>query len=194
MSTSPLRETSNMLTSDEPQALGSLLFEYPDADFILRSNDSHHFRVPKSYIVHCSPVLDDLILKAFKSPDDADAKASLPMVQLPETGEILHTLLTFIFPVTPLVPSTAEKAMELLSVAQKYQMASVLAHIRYSFAQQNPPSAQRDTALHIYSLAQKHGLHQEALQAAQTILKYPMSIEDLEDKLDMMPGAALYEL
>jgi len=194
MSTSPLRETSNVLTSDEPQALVSLPFEYPGADFILRSNDSHHFRVPKSHIVHCSPVLDDLILKALKSPDDADAEASLPVVQLPESGTILHSLLTFIFPVTPLVPSTAEKAMELISVAQKYQMTSVLAHIRYSIARQHPPSTQRDTALHIYSLAQKHGLHQEALGAAQTILKYPMSIEDLEDRLDMMPGAALYEL
>ena len=192
---SPLRETSNILTSDEPQALVSPLFEYPGADIVLRSGDSHHFRIPRSYIVHCSPVLNDLILNALKSPDNADVEASLPVVQLPESGGILHSLLTFIFPVTPLVPSTAEKAMELLSVAQAYQMASVLAHIRYSIARQNPPSTQRDTALHIYSLAQKHGLHQEALQAAQIILKYPMrSIEDFEDKLDMMPGAALFEL
>jgi len=47
-----------------------------------------------------------------------------------------HNLLTFLFPVTPLVPSTAENAMELLSVAQKYQMGSVLAHIRLSIARQ----------------------------------------------------------
>jgi hypothetical protein len=84
--------------------------------------------------------------------------------------------------------------MELLSVAQKYQMVSVLAHIRLSIAQHNPLSTDRDTALHIYSFAQKYGLHQEALQAAQAILKYPMTIGDLEDKLDIMPGASLYEL
>ncbi len=52
------------------------------------------------------------------------------MVQLLESGKILHKLLTFIFPVTPLVPSTTEQAMELLSVTQKYQMDSVLIHIR----------------------------------------------------------------
>jgi len=97
-----------MLTPDEPQALVSLLFEYPGADFILRSGDSHHFRVPKSYMAHCSPILDDLILKALKSPDYADAEASLPVLQLPESGAILHSLFTFIFPVTPLVSSTAE--------------------------------------------------------------------------------------
>jgi hypothetical protein len=194
MSASPLQETFNVLTSDEPQALVRLLFEFPGADVILRSNDSNHFCVPKSFIVHCSLVLDNIILKALNSSNNANAKASLPMVQLPESGAILHSLLTFIFPVTPLVPSTAEKAIKPLSVAQKYQMASVLVHIRYGIARQNPPSTQRDTSLHIHSLAQKHGLRQEALQAAQIRLKYPMSIEGVEDNLDMMPGAALYEL
>ena len=181
-----------MLTSDEP--LPNLLFEYRGADFILRSHDSHNFRVPKSYIVNTSPVLEQLIQRVLDPPDEIHGEASLPVVQLPESGAILHSLLTFIFPVTPLVPSTTEKAMELLSVAQKYQMVSVLAHIRLSIAQHNPPSTDRDTALHIYSLAQKYGLHQEALQAAQAILKYPMKIGDLEDKLDIMPGASLYEL
>jgi hypothetical protein len=84
--------------------------------------------------------------------------------------------------------------MELLYVAQTYQMVSVLAHIRLCITQQNPPPTQLDPALHMYSLARKYGLHQEAHQAAQTISKYPMDIVDIEDKLDMMPGIALYEL
>ena len=178
-----------MLTSEEPNPL----FEYPGADIILRSHDSHHFRVPKSHIVYNSPVLDELIKTPLDAPDDAQ-EVSLPVLQLPESGEILHNLLTFIFPVIPLVPSTTEKAMELLSVAQKYQMLSVMAYIRYNIAQQCPPPSERDTALHLYHLAQKYGLRHEALQAARTISKYPMNIEDLEDKLDMMPGASLYEL
>jgi hypothetical protein len=189
----PFQPASNMSVLNEP--LPNVLFEYPGADVILRSHDSHHLRVPKSYIVHCSPVLDELIENASNTPDDARGNTSLPVVYLPESGAVLHRLLTFIFPVTPLVPSTTEEAMELLSVAQKYQMAPVLAYIRYHIAQQSPPSTQRDDALHSYFLAQKYGLHQEALQAAQTILmKYPMNIGDLEDKLDDMPGASLYEL
>jgi hypothetical protein len=87
--------------------------------------------------------------------------------------------------------------MELLSVAQEYQMTSVLAHIRGSIARQNSPATgnQRDNnALCMYALAQQYGLRPEALQAARTILKYPMGIEDLGDKLDIMPGASLYEL
>jgi BTB/POZ domain len=180
-----------MSTSEEP--LANLLFEYPGADIILRSHDSHHFRVPKSHIVHSSPVLDELIKTTLDAPDDAH-EVSLPVLQLPESGEILHNLLTFIFPGTPLVPPTTEKAMELLSVAQKYQMDSVMAYIRYNIAQQCPPPTERDTALRVYHLAQKHGLSHEAVHAARTISKYPINIEDLEDELDMMPGAFLYEL
>ena len=181
-----------MPTSDEP--LPNLLFEYRGADFVLRSHDSHHFRIPKSYIINSSPVLEELISGALDSPNDAHNEAVVPVVQLPESGAILHNLLTFVFPVTPLLPSTTEKVMELLSVAQKYQMASVLAHIRLSTTQHSPPSNQMEPTLHTYSLAHKYGVHQEALQAAQTILKYPVTIEDLEDKLDTMQGTSLYEL
>ena len=180
-----------MSTSEE--TLANLLLEYPGADIILRSDDFHHFRVPKSYIVHCSPVLDQLIQKALDPPHDAH-NVPLPVIQLPESGAILHSLLTFIFPVIPIVPSTTEKSMELLSVAQKYQMVSVMAYMRYNMARHTPPSTERDTALSHYHLAQKYGLRHEALQAARTISKYPMSLEDLEDKFNMMPGVSLYEL
>src|SRR5712691_9039141 len=104
-----------MSVSDEP--LENLLFEYRGADLILRSHDSHHFRVPKVYIINSSPVLGELIQRALD--DSNDTHGSLLLVQLPESGAILHSLLTFIFPVTPLTPPTAEEAMELLSVAQK---------------------------------------------------------------------------
>ena len=188
--------------SSPDEALANLLFEFPGADIIFRSRDlrsrdpdqCHHLRVPKSYIVNSSPVINDLIQRTLNLPDDLRGGVSLPVVQLPESGETLHSLFSFIFPVRPLVPRTTEKVMELLSVAQKYQMDSILAHIRGIITRQNPPSTQRDDAFHTYSLAQKYGLHQEALQAAQAILKYPINIEDLEDKLDTMSGAALYEL
>ncbi|KAF8491504.1 hypothetical protein F5888DRAFT_1735928, partial [Russula emetica] len=84
--------------------------------------------------------------------------------------------------------------MELLSVAQKYQMGTALAHIRASVAQQNLLPTRLEPALRIYALAQKYGLRQEALQTARTISKFPMTIEDFDNKLDIMPGASLYEL
>jgi hypothetical protein len=177
---------------DEP--LANLLFDYPGADIILRSQDSYNLRVPKIYIVNSSPVFGELIRRTLYSPGDANAEASLPVVQLPESGEIVHCLLTFIFPMTPLLPPTHEESMELLSVAQKYQMDSVLAHARDKIVRHHPLPIRLEPALRIYSLAQKYGLRPEALQTAQAMLKYPMTIEDLDNKLDIMPGAYLYEL
>jgi len=180
-------------TSDEP--LANLLFEFRGADLILRSHDSQHFRVPKSYIVNSSPVLEEVIQKALDPPDAAHGEASLPVVQLPESGAILHKLLTFIFPVTPVLPSTAEETMELLSVANKYQMVSVLVHIRNSISKKRTlRSLQRDSTLIVYSLAQTYGLLPEVLRAAENLLMYPIDIGDLVDKLDTVPRASLYEL
>ena len=176
------------------QPLTNLLFDYPGADIILRSQDSYHFRVPKSTIVHSSPVIGEVIRTTLDSLSDADAEASLPVVQLPESHEILHCLITFIFLVTPLLPSTPEGIMELLSVAQKYQMGDALTHIRGSIARQNSPPTDLEPALHTYVLAQKYGLLPEALQAARKILNFPMTIEDFHTKLDIMPGASLYEI
>ena len=183
--------------TDEP--LANLLFDHPGADIFLRSQDFSLFRVPKIYLTNSSPILSEIIQKTLDSPGDTNAEASLPVVQLPESGETLYCLLTFIFPVTPLVPSTPEEIMELLFVAQKYQMGTALTHIRGSIALQNSLSTRldsaRDTALHVYALAQKYGLRPEAVQTARVILlKQSVTIEDLDHKLDIMPGASLYEL
>ena len=190
MSTVPQEAAS---TTGEP--LAKLLFDYPGADIILRSQDCYLFRAPKIPIINNSPVLSKLIQKKLDSPDNANAEAPLPVVQLPESGEILHSLLTFIFLVTPLIPSTPEDIMKLLSVAQNYQMGTVLTHIRGSIALQNLFSTRLEPALYNYALAQKYGLRQEALQAARAILsKQSLTIEDFDNKLDIMPGSFLYEL
>src|SRR6266404_3111791 len=101
---------------------------------------------------------------------------------------------------TPQLPPTIENIMELLSVAQKYQMTLALTHIRdhWHISRQNPPLIRKATAFHAYSVpsAQKYGLRQdpEALLAAQ--LTFSLTIEGLEGgaKLDIMPSAFLYEL
>ena len=168
--------------------------DYPGADLILCSQDSHHLRVPKIFIIHNSPVLNELVRTTLDSPGDANAEDSLPVVQLPESGKILRYLLTFILPLFPAIPPTHDETMELLSVAQKYQMETVLVHIRGITARQNPLPTRLESALHVYALAQKYGLRPEALQTARTILKEWMTIEDFDNKLGTMPGASLYEL
>ena len=73
-------------------------------------------------------------------------------------------------------------------------MGTVLIHIRGSITRENLLPTLLEPALHIYALAHKYGLRPEALQAARAISNYPMSIDDFNDKFDIMPGASLYEL
>ncbi|KAI9445820.1 hypothetical protein BJY52DRAFT_1228661 [Lactarius psammicola] len=176
----------------------TLHFAFPGPHIVLRSCDSHNFRVPKLYITIYSPVLRELIQSVSNSSDvpNSEEQEPVPVVELPESKATLYSLLTFIFPVVPTLPSTPEEIMELLAVAQKYQMDSALAHIRGAIARQDPPFLRPETAFQVYFLAQQHGLHQEALQAARVTLRVSMTIEKLGDKLEFpgMTGAYLHEL
>ena len=178
------------------KSLANIPFDYPGADIILLSQDSHHFQVPKTSIISHSPVLGELIRRTLDSPasGDANAEASLPVVQLSESGEILQYLLTFIFPVTPIIPSAHEEIMELLSMAQNYQMGSVLIHIRGSIARHNPLPTHLEPSLRMYSLAQKYGLRPEVLQTARNILRHLITVDNFDNMLDFMPGVSLYAL
>ena len=87
-------------------------FNYPGSDIVLRSRDSHNFPLPKLYIVICSPVLRNLIESVSNTSDVPNGEkreaSSLPVVEMPTCKQILHHLLTLIFPITPALPPTAE--------------------------------------------------------------------------------------
>ena len=169
----------------------------PEADIILRSCDSQEFHVLKLYIIRSSPVLGRQIqlMQAISDPSQpaisTDVGPLLPVLQLSDNGAILSTLLTFIFPLPAVLPPSLEETMELLSVAQKYEMVSVLACIRGCISLKQPPLICPETAFRAYSLAQKLGLRHEAAQAARITLTFALN---LEDKLDAMPGVYLHEL
>ncbi|KAN0127780.1 hypothetical protein V8E53_014393 [Lactarius tabidus] len=161
-------------------SLDNLLFDYPGADVILRSCDSYKFRVLNTYIFHSSPVLGERVLAAELPQSGAailtdTAVTPLPVALLPDNGAILFSLLTYIFPVQPILPSTVEQVMELLSAAENYKMDS--------------------NSLYIYSLAQKYCLRHEVLQAARSTLCLPtLTIDSLDEGPQSMPGVFLHEL
>ena len=197
----PVSETPPPAEAASEETLHSTLhFDFPGSDIILRSCDSHTFHVAKLYIANSSPVLRELMRTVSNISDLANSEEGgpLPLVELPESGVILHSLVTFIFPVIPILPPTSETITELLAVAQKYQMDSVISHIRSILGPRtDSPFIRPETALHIYLLAQKQGLLQEVVQAARVTLRLPpIVIEDLGDKLEIsdMTGAYLYEL
>jgi len=159
------------------------LFDDPDADIILRSCDHHEFRVLKLDVTRASPVLREAIQSALSSHTTSISTPSLPSVQLSDSGDTLSSLLSFILPIPSVLPPTIEQTMLLLSAAQKYRMEVIMSSIRAVIASQDPPFIREETALQVYSLAQKHGLRQEALRAARATLTFSFTLEDLEDKL-----------
>ncbi len=191
--------------------LPDVLFDDPNADVVLHSDDGHSFRVLKLYIIRCSTILGELIQAASDSfgaanPASADSeeqlprnesrpkkkrKIQLPEVQLSDRGTILSCLLTFIFPVPSVLPSSLEEEMELLSIAQKYEMDTVIDHIRGTLSLQNPPFIHKDNTFLAYSLAQRYGLRREVVQAARLTLQFTLTIEKFQD---VVPGAYLHEL
>ena len=182
-----------------PSNLGEIpqnsLFDDPDADIILRSSDHREFRVLKYHVIKTSPVLREAIQSALCSPTASTIPGpSLPFVQLSDSGDILSSLLSFILPVSPVLPSTIEQTMLLLSAAQKYQMEYIMGSIRAVIASQDPPFIRQETALRVYSLAQTHGLRQEALHAARTTLALSFTLESLQDKIRSTPLVDLHGL
>jgi hypothetical protein len=165
----------------------------PDADIILCSCDHYEVRVLKLYLTKISPVLHELIQSASTS-HIANATSPLPSVQLSDSATTLSSLLTFVLPMLPRLPSTLEHTMILLSAAQKYQMDPILSRIRSMIASLDLPFNLPEAAFQVYSLAQMNGLRQEALRAARMTLTFPFTVEDLEDKLDAIPGIYLHEL
>ena len=172
------------------------IFDFPDADIILRSSNSRNFRVLKLFITKSSPVLDKIIQSASDSAVSVPPAGTipLPVIHVPESGAILYSLLTFVLPVPPVLPPSVEETLELLSVAKKYEMDHVLAHIRGSISLRDPPLICRSNAFHVYSLAQKYGLRPEVVQAARLTLRSTLTVENSGDKLDIMPADYLYEL
>ncbi len=178
----------------------TLHFDYPGSDLILRSNDSYDFRVLKLYITNVSPILREKLKDQFQttpnSPEATHGEEALPVLKLTETGAIIFSLLTFIFPATPapILPSATENVMKLLSVAQKYQMDSVLTHIRGIISLRDPQFIRPEIAFHHYALAQDHELLQEAARAARATLRFSLTIESLEGMIEFMPGTYLRQL
>ena len=184
-------ETSSSMSIRDNSSTKKVI-DYPDADIVLRSSDSLDFRLPKLFITKSSSVLN----RRIQAASGLSAGTPLPVVHLSESGGILYNLLTFVLPLSPALPSTLENTMELLSVAQKYEMIHVLVHIRGSIALKNPPLINKTNALRVYSLAQKYGLRREMIQAARITLKSTLTIENLQGTLSLgpMPCDHLYEL
>ena len=165
----------------------------PDASIILRSSDQVNYRVHKSVLAMSSPFFKDLL--SLPQPPDDELVDGLPVVQLPEDSDLLNVLISLLYPVPPVIPSSYEKVFALLAACQKYDMVSVQTNIRAAVKLGTFPAAPVGTeAFGAYALASSKGLVPEMENAAHLTLNYPLTFESLGEGLRSFKGRALCDL
>ena len=187
-------------------------FDDSDADLILRSKRSEprrgnirgvatQFRVHKVFLTKASPVFKSLLSETRHPNTDnqlritRDTYANLPVLCLPEDCDILHSLLTFIYPTNIAQPRTLESMMKTCAAAKKYSMPSASALFRtMGYSTRVAPVVTTQNAFRAFMLAFDEGLADEALEAALRTLSLPLTIETRTEDLRIVSGPALRAL
>jgi hypothetical protein len=87
-----------------------------DANLVIRSSDFVNFKVHKPVLAVASPFFKDLL--SLPQPPDSESVDGLPVVQLSEDSELLSTLISMLYPLRPVVPSSYDKVLSLLTTRQ----------------------------------------------------------------------------
>ena len=169
-----------------------LCLDVPDADIIVRSSDQANFRIHKSVLALSSPFFKDLL--SLPQPPDGEIVDGLPVVALPEDTGLLNSLMSLLYPVTPVIPDSYQKVLALLAVCQKYEMESVQSVIRAAIKVGTFPAPVRAEAFSAYAIASSMGLVPEAEDAARLTLGQRMTFESLGEGLQFFKGRSLRDL
>ena len=164
----------------------------PEATIIVRSSDQVNFRVHKLVLAMSSPFFKDLL--SLPQPPDAEIVDGLPVVALPEDAGLLNCLISLLYPITPVIPDSYQKAFALLAVCQKYEMDSVQSVIRAMIKAGTMPAPVKADGFSAYAIASGLGLVLEANEAAHLTLGQPMTFESLGEGLRSFKGRALCDL
>jgi hypothetical protein len=159
------------------------------ADVILQSSDIVSFRVHKLVLAISSPLFKDMF--SLPQPRDAEVIDGLPVVRVSEDAEVLHSLLTVLYPIPFVITDSYEKTLDLLSASQKYDMATVLSTVRSEIGHQLPTT---EAAFRAYAIAYSKQLGPEMETAARLTLDHPMTFEVITDNLPLFEGSALRDL
>ena len=118
----------------------------------------------------------------------------LPVVQLTEDAELVNSLVSLLYPIAPVIPSSYEKVFALLAACQKYGMASIQSYIRAEVVRGSFPAPIGTEAFHAYAIASNLWLIPEMDSAARLTLDYPMTFESLGEALQYFKGRVLCDL
>ena len=177
--------------NSEPSAV-PLCLDVPDASIILRSSDKVNFRVHKSVLAMSSPFFKTLL--SLPQPPDDELVDGLPIVALSEDASLLNSLISLLYPISPVIPSTYEKVFALLAACQKYEMDAVQSNIRASIKLGIFPAPVKAQGFSAYAMASSMRLVPEMENAARLTLGQLMTFESLGEELRSFKGRALCDL
>jgi len=163
-----------------------------NADVILQSSDGVHFHVHKSILSMSSPFFHDML--SVPQPADSELVDGLLVVYLTEDAEVLHNLVTLLYPIPFVTPDDYDKALTLLSASHKYDMAAVQSSIRAKMKSKDLHPLTAAATFRAYCFASAKGLTQEMECVARLSLDFPMTFESIGDELAMFGGWALRDL
>ena len=184
--------------------------DVPDSSIIIRSSDNVNFPVHKSVLAMASPFFKDLL--SLPQPLDSENVDGIPVVQLPESAELLNSLISILYPVCTVIPNSYEKVLYfacdwsalainsyykvlyLLAACQKYEMVSVQSSIRAEVSRGNFPAPKGTEAFLAYAIAAGKGLVPEMENAARQTLDQSMTFDVLGEGLQLFDGWALSDL
>ena len=164
----------------------------PNADVILLSSDLIQFRVNKLVLVTSSPFFANMF--SLPQPLNDTAPDDLPMVHLPEDAEVLNSLFSMLYPVTPEMPHSSDGILALLAAATKYDMDATQTVIRAEISRRALFSSAGAEVFHVYAVACSKGLIPEVETAARLTLGHPLTFESLGEALQLFEGWALRDL
>jgi hypothetical protein len=163
-----------------------------ETDVILQSSDGASFRVHKVILATSSPFFSDMFSLA--QPSDDEIVDGLPVVRLPEDAEVLHSLITMLYPIPSVIPSSYDKVLDLLAASQKYDMVSVQSSIRTEVSQRTFPTLIGTGVFRAYAIASRKRLTPEMEAAARLTLDHPMTFECIGEEISLFDGWALRDL
>ncbi len=188
-----MKENSEPASDDSsPPCPSTKLETIPDADIIVRSSDQVTFPVRKSVLAMSSPFFKDML--SLPQPPDGEVVDGLPVVQLPEDADVLKSLISFIYPIYPILPYSYDKVFALLAACQKYDIDSIQSYIRSEVKRRPYLEPSGTEVFRAYALANSMALRPEIESMARLTLNYPMTFEFLGEGLRWFEGPALGRL
>jgi hypothetical protein len=161
-------------------------FDAPDADTILRSSDGEELRVHRLILSLSSPVFQGM----FSLPRHTESSPELPIIDVPESSDILQPFLQHLYPRSP--PRITDISMwaALYAIADKYGAEVVTDLLRDMLV----PRFLETSPLRVYALASCWGFEEEAKIASRRTLTLDVSKGFPEEDARLMGGVACKKL